>query len=172
MEQDYPEITELNEIENEANRIQTILLNYKYKTNNPPELSEDFPFKGRLREIYSCIIRTAMHIGIEYNDIIDFIKQTEQEKQEEAENSDEYQILKIIKNFECQPTLDDSPEVISYADIAEQLGWESEKRQKLGYIFKKKLILKTKRRNIGSVVLLTEPKNARRLKSLYRRFKL
>ena len=113
-----------------------------------------------------------MHIGIEYNDIINFIKQTREEKQEETENSDEYQILKIIREFEHQPTLDDAPETISYADIAETLGWEEKKRQKLGYIFKKKLILKTKRMNKGSVVLLNDPKNIRKLKALYRRFKL
>lgn len=172
MEQDYPEITELKTIQDDFNQLQTILLNYRYKTNNPPNLPENIKLKGRTREIYSCLIRTAIHIGIEYDDIIKYIEETQQEKQEEIENTDEYQVLKIIKNFECQPTLDDSPETISYSDIAEELGWEPEKRQKLGYIFKKKLILKTKRRNKGSVVLLTDSKNVRRLKHLYRRFKL
>ena len=172
MEQDFPEITELKTIQNELNHLQTILLNYRYKTNNPPELSEEIKLTGRTREIYSCLIRTAMHIGIQYDDILEFIEQAEREKQEEVENSDEYQILKIIKNHEQQPTLDDSPETISYSDIAEELGWDPEKRQKLGYVFKKKLILKTKRRNQGSVVLLNDPKNIRKLKSLYRRFKL
>jgi len=172
MEQDYPEIIELKEIKDDANRIQTILLNYRYKTNNPPELPDDCPFKGRIREIYSCIIRTAMHIGIEYDDILDFIRNTETEKQEELENTNEYQVLKVIHDFECQPTLDDAPEALSYADIAEACGWEPEKRQKLGYIFKKKLMLRTKRRNKGSVILLSDPKNIRKLKHLYRRFKL
>jgi len=172
MEQDYPEVTELKTIEWDMNNLRTILLNYRYKTDEPPDLSDDFPLKGRDREIYSCIIRTAMHIGEEYEDIINFVKETQQEKQEEAENTDEYQVLKVIRNYECQPTLDDAPEVLSYSDIAEQLGWEDQKRQKLGYIFKKKLILKTKRRNKGSVLLLNEKKNQRRLQNLYRRFKL
>lgn len=172
MEQDYPDVTELKTIEWDFSNFRTILLNYRYKTSEPPELPEDIELKGRDREIYSCIIRIAMHIGIEYDDILDFIKQTQEEKQEETENSDEYQILKIIRDFEHQPTLDDAPETISYADLAETLGWEEKKRQKLGYIFKKKLILKTKRMNKGSVVLLNDPKNIRKLKSLYRRFKL
>lgn len=172
MEQDYPSVMELKTLEWIFNNFRTILLNYRYKTNNPPELPEDIFLKGRNREIYSCIIRTAMHIGIEYQDIINFIQETETEKQQEIENTNEYQVLKVIHDYECQPTLDDAAETISYSDIAEQLGWDPDKRQKLGYIFKKKLILKTKRRNNGSVLLLTDPKNIRKLKSLYRRFKL
>jgi len=172
MEQDYPTVTELKSLDMDFATFRTILLNYRYKTVDPPELPETVKLKGRDREIYSCIIRTAMSIGIEYDDITDYIIATQQEKQDESESSDEYQILKIIRNFEHQPTLDDAPETISYADIAEELGWEEKKRQKLGYIFKKKLILKTKRMNKGSVVLLNDPKNIRKLKSLYRRFKL
>lgn len=172
MEQDYPEITELYTIENELNRIRTILLNYRYKTNNPPELPHDFPLRGRNREIYGCLVRTAIHIGESYDDIIEFVKSTQIEKQEELENSDEFQVLKVIHDYECQPTLDDAPNAISYSEIADALGWEDKQRQKIGYIFKKKLILKTKRRNSGSVVLLGDQKNARKLKSLYRRFKL
>jgi hypothetical protein len=172
MEQDYPEILELKDEEKEIDRIRTILLNYRYKTNNPLELPENFPFKGRIREIYSCIIRTAIHIGIEYNDIIDYINESVEEKHEELENSNEYQILKILREYEAQPTLDDAPETISYSDIAEKLGWDSEKRQKLGYIFKKKLMLKTKRWGQGTVLLLNEKKNVLRLKHLYRRFRL
>ena len=172
MEQDYPTVQELKSIQFDLNNIQTILLNYKYKTSEPEELPEEIKLKGRDREIYGCIIRTAMHIGIEYDDILDFIRKTRKEKQEETENSDEYQILKVMRDSEHQPTLDDAPETISYADIAETLGWEDKQRQRLGYIFKKKLILKTKRMNKGSVVLLNDPKNIRKLKSLYRRFKL
>lgn len=172
MEQDYPEVFEMEDVGIDLNRIRTTLLNYRYKTNAPPELPEGFPLRGRNREIYGCLVRTAMHIGESYEDIIEFVKSTQLEKQAELEDSDEYQVLKTIYNFECQPTLDDAPSVISYKDLAETLGWEDKQRQKLGYIFKKKLILKTKRMTQGSVVLLQDPKNRRKLKSLYRRFKL
>lgn len=170
MEQDYPEITELKTLNTEFERLRSTLLNYRYKTNNPPELPETIVLKGRIREIYTCIIRTALHIGIEINDILEFINQTELEKQEEAESSDEYAVLKVIKEMQCMVTLDDAPETIAYSEIAERLGWEEEKRQKVGYIFKKKLMLKTKRMNKGYVVLLNDPRNIRKLKSLYRRF--
>jgi len=173
MEQDEPEITELKEIEEDFKRFRTIQLNYRYKTNEPPELPEDFPIKsGRDREIYSCIIRTAMHIGIEHDDIIEYIQNVRKEKQEEMQDTREYLILKAIRDLQCNPTLGDAPEEISYADIAEYLGWEPEKRQKMGYVFKKKLMLKTKRKTKGSVVLLNDEKNIRKLKSLNRRYKL
>lgn len=172
MEQDYPEIDDLKDVTDEINRIKTILLNYRYKTNDPPELSDDLILKGRDREIFSCIIRTAMHIGIEYQNIIDFISQRKQEKEEDYQNTDEYQLLKAIKELEESPTLFDAPDSISYTDLAEHLGWDSDKRQKIGYIFKKKLQLKTKRGHVGSVVLLNDPKNSRKIKSYFRRFKI
>jgi len=88
------------------------------------------------------------------------------------QNSDEYAILRVLKEMECNPTLDDAPEEISYSKLAEKLGWEDTQRQRLGYIFKKKLNLKTRRRNNGSVLLLNDEKNIRKLKGLYRRFGL
>jgi len=172
MEQDYPEINELKEVEDELNKIKTILLNYRYKTGTPPELPDDLILKGRDREIFSCIIRTAIHIGIEYQNIIDFIKQRKKDKEEDYQNTDEYQLLKAIKDLENNPTLDDSPEVVSYSDLAEHLGWEADKRQKIGYIFKKKLQLKTARKHNGSVLLLNDPRNARKIKSYFRRFNI
>lgn len=172
MEQVYPEIDELRMVQQEINRIQTILLNYRFKTCNPPELPDDIILKGRDREIFSCIIRTAVHIGIDYKAIIDFIMERKKEKQEDIENSDEYAILKILKTKECNPTLDDAPESISYSEIAESLGWSDEQRQKLGYIFKKKLNLKTKRMSKGNVLLLNDEKNINKLIGLYRRYKL
>jgi hypothetical protein len=172
MEQVYPEIDELRTIQQEINKIQTTLLNYRYKTDNPPDLPEDVTLKGRDREIFSCIIRTAMHIGIDYKSIIKFIEDRKQEKQQEIENSDEYAILKLLRDKECNPTLDDAPESISYSEIAEKLEWNEDQRQKLGYIFKKKLNLKTKRKNTGSVLLLNDEKNINKLKGLYRRYKL
>lgn len=172
MEQDYPEILDLREAEGEINRIKTILLNYRYKTSDPPELPTELILKGRDREIFSCIIRTAIHIGIDYQNIIDFIKQRKKDKEEDYQNTDEYQILKAVKELENTITLYDAPEEVSYADLAEHMGWDSEKRQKIGYILKKKLQLKTKRKNNGSVLLLNDKKNNRKIKSYFRRFKI
>lgn len=172
MEQIYPEINELSVIQNELNEIQTILLNYRYKTGGPPEIPVEIDLRGRDREIFSCIIRTAMHIGIDYSGIIRFINSRKEERMSEIQNSDEYAILKVLREMEHNPTLDDAPEEISYGSLAEKLGWSDDQRQKLGYIFKKKLNLKTRRKNSGSVLLLNDEKNIRKLTGLYRRFNL
>ena len=172
MEQVYPEIDELGVIQKDIDKIQTVLLNYRYKTTDPPMLPDSITLKGRDREIFSCVIRTAINIGIEYQMIIDFINERKKEKQQEIENSDEYAILKLLREKECNPTLDDAPESISYSEIADALDWEDKQRQKLGYIFKKKFNLKTKRKNKGSVLLLNDEKNIHKLKGLYRRYNL
>jgi hypothetical protein len=172
MEQVYPEVDELRTVQQEINKIQSVLLNYRYKIGDPPELPDDVVLKGRDREIFSCIIRTAVHLGIDYKEIVDFIVNRKKEKQEEIENSDEYAILKILYTAECNPTLDDAPESIAYSEIADALEWDAQQRQKLGYIFKKKLNLRTKRRSNGSVLLLNDEKNINKLKGLYRRYNL
>jgi len=177
MEQDYPEIDDLDNVNDEFSRLRTILLNYRYKTNDPPKLKDVEGLKGRDREIFSPLIRTCEHIGIKTDDILEFIQTTTKEKQDEMKNSDEYLILLTIKNF-SQGTLDDAPETISYSNISKECGWsgdsetDQKKRQKLGYIFKKKLILKTRRRNNGMVLLLNDSKNMRKLAMLYRRYHL
>lgn len=172
MEQDYPEIPSLKYVEDEMNRLQTILLNYRYKTDEPPHLGEKFILKGRTREIFESIIATAMHIGIEHQNIIDYVKAIEQEKIEDFRNTIEWEILNAIKNVENMETLDDAPEALDFKDIAERLGWEYDRKtgQKLGYIIAKKFFLKTKRRKQGTVLLLNHDKNVRKLKYLYRRY--
>ena len=172
MEQNYPEIDDMRDVEEDTNRIKTILLNYRYKTNNPPKLPDDLILKGRDREIFACIIRTAIHIGVDYQNIVNFIIDRKKEKEEEYQNTQEYQLLKAVKELENIETLDDAPEVISYSDLANHLGWEDKQRQSIGYIFKKKLQLKTKRKNTGAVLLLNDSKNARKLKAYFKRFKL
>lgn len=172
MEQVYPEVDELRAVQQEINKIQTVLLNYRYKTDDPPVLPDDIVLKGRDREIFSCIIRTAIHIGIDYKVVIDFIEERKKERQHEMENSDEYAVLKVLRDMACNPTLDDAPESISYADLVDKMGWNEDQRQKLGYIFKKKLNLKTKRKGTGSVLLLNDEKNINKLKGLYRRYNL
>lgn len=176
MEQDNPEIYDLDTVADELSRIRTLLLNYRYKTDEPPKLDNDFSLKGRDREIYSHMIRTGMHIGIDTSDIIQFVETIKKEKIEELQNTDEWAILHAIKELENVQTLDDAPESISYSDICNECGWDKDtkegqkKRQRLGYIFKKKLILKIKRKNNGRVLILNDPKNIRKLKGYFRRY--
>lgn len=172
MEQDHPEITNFKEIQNEFDDIQTRLLNYRYKFNDPPDL-ENGTLRGRTKEIFECIICTGKHIGESTDDIIEYALNIEKEKEDELANTVEWEILRAIKNVECNETLDDAPEEIKYTDILQTIGWDTERKtsQRLGYILTKKFRLKTKRKTNGTVLLLTEPKNERRLKYLFKRYK-
>ena len=173
MEQDYPEIERLSDIQQELNDMQTAFLNYKYKTDAPPDLPIDIGIKGRIREVYESVIRTAMQIGIPYDDIVEYAQARKKEQQDELSNSEEWEILHVIKSNEENEKLFDAPEVISFQEILEKMGREYSPKaaQHLGYVFNKKLQLNTIRRNNGTVLLLTDPKNARKLKYLYRRYK-
>jgi hypothetical protein len=173
MEQDYPEISNFKEIESDFENIKTRLLNYRYKLNNPETL-DNGRLKGRTREIFECIISTGIHIGLEVEDIFNYAKQLEEEKLEEFIDTVEWNILQAIKDYECNVTLGDAPEEMKYSDIISAIKWDGVERagQKLGYIFKNKLGLKTKRKTEGTVLLLNHPKNLRKLKYLYRRYKI
>lgn len=172
MEKDYPEIAKIEYVQTELDKYQTILLNYRYKTPAPPELGEDFVLKGRIREIFESIIATAKHIGLKTDHLIKYAQELEQEKEEDFKNTIEWDILKAIKELENSETLLDAPEEVTFKDIVERIGWEwnGKTSQKLGYIFKKTLMLKTKRKNTGTVLLLNHPKTSRKLKYLYRRY--
>jgi len=170
MQQDYPEIPDLTYIQDELNTLQTQLLNYRYKFNDPEPLPLDYPLKGRDREIFSCLIQTADHIGLDSNHLLEFIETRKREKIEEIQDTDEYQILKAIHDYENTGYFDDAPEIMAYGDITSSLNWDEDKRRKLGYILRKKLLLKTKRRNDGYVLLLGEKKNQDRLQMLFRRY--
>ena len=178
MEQEDPEVPELEYVQDELDEIQNILLNYRYKFNNPIRLPIDFPLKGRDREIFGCLIQTAQHIGMEYDHIIDFIKERKQEIIEDLQETNEYIILKAIYGTETKETLIDAPEVLSYADIAEDCGWDTgteedkKKRQRIGYILHKKFHLKTKRMGHGTALLLNDEKNKRKLKNYYKRYRI
>lgn len=173
MEQDFPEVAELIYVRDDINKIKTMLLNYRYKTNNPPDLGEKFILKGRNREVFSAIIATGMHIGQKVDDVIEYAIAIEKEKEEEFRNTIEWDILTAIKNYSCNETLDDAPEEMKLSDITSAIGWDEMKRagQKLGYMFKK-LGLKTKRKRDGTTLLLNEAKNERKLKYLYKRYKI
>ena len=179
MEEDYPEISELNYIQNEINHLQTILLNYRYKFNDPPKLPMTFVLKGRHREIFAPLIRTAMHLGIDHEHIIEYVKQRKQEQIDDLQETKEYVLLRKIYekqqglNSDGHSTIDaDSPEYISYQDLSDLTGFDN---QKIGYLIKKKLQLKTKRLKIGSgkyltCLLLNNEGNEKKLLKYYRRY--
>jgi len=81
-------------------------------------------------------------------------------------------LLDYNRNNEENEKLFDAPEEISFQEILERMGREYSPKaaQHLGYVFRKKLQLNTKRRNNGTVLLLSDPKNSRKLKYLYRRY--
>jgi hypothetical protein len=172
MEQDTPEVMRLDDIRDELEDIKVRLLNYKYGFNDPLPLPDEFPLKGRSRELFECLIRAGRHIGVTTDDVLQYAQEVEREKVEMFRDTIEWDILTIIKNYEQKETLLDAPEEIAIEEIRDALGWDNDSKsnQKVGNILKKKLQLKTKHKRSGSVLLLTHPKNERRLHYLYRRY--
>jgi hypothetical protein len=186
MQEDYPEIPNLKYVKNKLDKIQTELLNYRYKTDAPPDLGIDFVLKGRMREVFESIIATGNHIGEDVEDIIQYAKNLIKEREEELQGTIEYDILTAIRKLSYEDTQskiteeNDAPEYLPYKDIFEKIHPnhaemdEKERNRKsarLGYIFKK-LILKTKRLGIGTVLVLNDAKNHRRLNYLYKKYKV
>ncbi len=173
MEKDYPEIAKLSRVKKEINTIQTKLINYRYKTTDPPELDENCNLKhGRIRETFEGIIRTGMHIGLEIADIIKYAQEKESEQESDFRNSVQYDILNIIREHNINEKLDDAPTNIKFSDICTGLGWEDKKqKQSLGYILRKMGLKKTHTRE-GQVILLTEPKNSKKLSYLFKRYEV
>jgi hypothetical protein len=170
MEKSEPPISKMEYAKDELNRLRSQLLSYRYKTEEPPDLGENYILKGRTREVYESIIRTGMHIGQKIDDIVDFAQAQEKEAEEELKGTVESDILSIIRSYAVNETLDDAPEVIPLSDILERLGWtESRQKQSLGYILKN-IGLKTKRTREGRVISLADQGNSRHLKYLYRRY--
>jgi len=175
MERDYPEIAKLSYIQDDLDILQNKLLNYKFKFKAPDDIEtllDNFELKGRIREIFESIITTGTHIGVDVSDVTKYAINMEKEKEEELQGTIEYEILKVIKGEEENETLFDAPEEINFTDLCNGLGWETDgkTKQRVGYILTKNLLLKTKRKSHGTVLLLNEPKNSRRLKYLYRRY--
>jgi len=168
-----PEIAKFEYVEDELRNVQTELLNYRLKTDNPPDLGNDFPLKGRTREIFESIIATAKHIGIPYDDILNYAKERDKKEDEELKSSLQGEILSIIKENEESPFKPDAPDRIELHEILQNLEWEvnKENSQKLGY-YLKNLGLTTKKIDKIRFIFLQEPENAKRLKLLYRRYKL
>jgi len=174
MERDYPEIARLTQIQDELDTIQTQLLNYKYKFEPPNDLGINCKLQGRIREIFEPIIATGKHIGVDVSDVFKFALDMEREKEEELQGTIEWEILNAIKSSEENEKLFDAPEEIEFKDVCSKLNWDYDRKsaQKLGYIFNKKLLLKTKRKAHGTVLLLNDPKNERKLKYLFKRYKV
>lgn len=184
MQQADPEVPELYYIQDELDELQTKLLNYRYKTGQPTDLGMDFVLKGRLREVFGCIISTAMHIGQPYQDIIDYALNIKKEQQEDLLGTLENDILVIIKSSEEMQTtidgseLDDAPEYVHFKDLLEGIypDMESpdEKRnngQQIGYAVRR-LRLKTKKLHGRNVIPLHHKRNASRLKYLYMKYRM
>jgi len=176
MDKAEPEIAKLSYVEEELSRIRTALLNYRYKTDDPPDLGNDFELKGRVREIFESIIATGMHIGISVEDIIEFAKNRSKEEFEAIKDSVEYEILSIINEGQDFPFSESEIDRINTDTILTKLKWDAEdgkevrkNKQKLGYILKN-LGLKTKRTSEGRFLYYAE--NEDRLNQLYRRFRL
>lgn len=179
MEQSTPEMKKLSMAQDDLDRIQTTLLKYRYLTENPVDISNDVSLTGRTWEIFESIITTGNHIGIEIDDIVEYAKSSESDKEEALQDSYEHDVLKAIKELSCQETLDDAPEEIKYMDILQlmfggNLTDDDRRRQggRLGYCIKNDLKLKHKRKKEGNVVLLNDEKTTRRLSYLYGRYKV
>jgi len=171
MEKSIPPAAKMEYLEEELAIIRSMLLNYKYKTGDPPDLGRSFILTGRTREVYESIIATGKHIGQEVDDVIKFAQEKEKDAEEELQGTIQYEVLRVIKNYRECATLDDAPDDIKVTDICEGLGWEDKKdKQKLGYILKN-MGLKTKHKSIGKVLSLGR-ENGKRLGYLYRRYKL
>jgi len=170
MEREEPEIAKLSYVKKELSSLQSRLLYYRFKCDNPPDLGNDFCLNGRTREIYESIISTAKHIGIEIDDIINHALEREKEESDELKDSIQYEILSIIRNYEgTDADKDDSGLSIPLKYLLSELNWESglenedqKALQKLGYIIKN-LGLKRKRTSNGRAIPIFDESNMSRL---------
>ena len=173
MEQDYPEVNSLSEIESECNQLKTKLLNYRFKTDTPDVLSQEIPLKARSREIFDCLLRTAQHIGQPIDDLLEYAKAMEETAINDMQGTVEWDILNILHEFSCQGTLD-AREGAKISEILEKLEWTEDPKkssQRLGYILKN-MGLVTKRKRDGMWIFFIEPRNDRKLNYLFRRYKI
>jgi len=177
MEQSKPPMAKLKYVQKDLDEIKNKLLHYRYYTNDPEDLGQEFELDGRIREIFESIIATGRHIGVDTTDIIEYAKSLKIEQDEDLKNTLEYEVLQAMWDLSTTMTLDDAPETISYRDITKQIYGDDlsgdERRkfgQKIGYNISRKLQLKHKHGRDGNVILMNEKKNLRRLDYLYHRF--
>lgn len=173
MEQDYPEIMNLSDVKAECEKIKNNLLNYRFKTGTPETIGEEISLRARYREIFDCLIRTALHIGQPTDDLIKYAKDLEQQMINDMQGTIQWDVLRFIFDLSCTGKLD-APESIKLSSIMELLEWDDEPRknsQKLGYILKN-FGLSTKKKKDGTWLSLVDPKNDRKLKYLFKRYKI
>ena len=186
MQEDYPQVPSIQYVQDDLNKIQTHLLNYRYKTDNPPDLGMDFCLQGRLRETYESIIATGMHIGIDVQDIIEHAKSIKQERENDLLGTVEYDVLTAIYTLSCHDVQSklteqiDAPEYVLYTDIFKEIypnheDFDKDERKRkgarIGYVIKN-LHLKNKRMGSGKALILNDKKNMRRLDYLYKKYKV
>lgn len=174
MEKEEPEIAKLGYVDEEFSKIQTSLLNYRYKTDSPPDLGNNFVLKGRNREVFESVIATGMHIKVPVEDIIEYAKKRSKKEVDALRNTIQYEILCEIKKAEEHPFSGDEIDRINVDTILNEIGWltgdkneDRKSRQKFGYILKN-MGLDTKRTRNGRFVYYRD--NEDRLKQLHRRF--
>lgn len=176
MDKANPEVAKFNYVENDIQRLQTQLINYRVKTGVPPDLSNDFILKGRTREIFESIIATARHIGIQTDDIIEYAKERDNEIEEEIKQSTQCEVLEIIKKYIDDPHELPDYDRLEFSRVFDDLGWNStddetlrKNRQQLGYIFSN-LGLKIKRSDNKRFFAFEDKANKKRLSELFKRF--
>ncbi len=178
MDKATPGISKFSYVEDDIQKIHTQLLNYRFKTDNPHDLGNDFILKGRTREIFESIIATAKHIGMPIDDLIEYAKERDNEIEEELKQSQQYEILEIIKKYADNPHLLPDIERIDFNDLLHDLGWDTtdggelrKNKQQLGYIFSN-LGLKTERSHSIRFFAFENKVNKKRLPQLFKRFGL
>jgi len=176
MDKGTPEIAKFSYVEDDIQKLQTQLLNYRFKTDSPPDLGNDFILKGRTREIFESIIATAKHIDVPIEDVIEYAKERDNEIEEELKQSTQYEVLEIIKKYVDNPHLLSDIDRIEFNTILKDLGWDStdeetlrKNKQQLGYIFSN-LGLKIERSNATRFFAFENKVNKKRLPQLFKRF--
>jgi len=173
MEKANPEVSKLVYVQRELDDLQTRLLNYRFKTENPPDLGNDFILKGRTREIFESIISTAKHLGVTTDDIIQYAKDRDRREEDAIQGSDECEILTVIKDFETNPYKLQESDRVSLDELIRELGWEEDpdNRKKLGWTIRN-LGLVTKKIGHCRNIMLDDPDNIKQLRKKYKRYHL
>lgn len=174
MEQDYPEVFNLSEIECELSQLRTRLMNWRFKTRTPEQIGIEIDLRARFREIFDCLIRTGQAIGQPIDDIIAYAKSMEQQAISDMQGTIGWDVLTSIFELSCKGSLD-AVETIKFSDIMDRLGWNDEDKrknaQKLGYILKD-FGIKSKKKKDGTYISLVDPATDRKLNYLFKRYKV
>ena len=171
-------------LKNAEVRLQTKLLNYRYKIGDPPDLGQKFELKGRTREVFESIISTGWHLNIDVSDIIKYANQLKKQEEESLQDTIEFDILVAIFEISNRPLYqdiagwEDPPTLLYYKDIMKHLYPDydhldiHEIRKKsggIGYIVRS-LNLKPKKTKLGTCLDLYDKRNKTRLNILYKRY--